>query len=120
LANALSPALPHGGREQIAADFAVICSFKSNLDLQPLIAGRLKNKKQPAKPVFLTEALIPTATPSSLPRGRVRERATSHNACIWTNRVVGKIAAIWENALSPALPHGGGSRLRQIQALQVV
>ena len=30
-----------------------------------------------------TACLIPTATPSSLPWERVRERATSRKACIW-------------------------------------
>ena len=39
------------------------------LDLQPLISGHLKSKKQPAQPVFLAKPLIPTATPSSLPVG---------------------------------------------------
>ena len=76
--------------------------------------SRLKNKKQPAQPVFLAEPLIPTTSLSSLPWERVRERATSRKACIWAVRVLGKIAAIWENALSPALPHGGGSRLQRI------
>ncbi|HEZ2452775.1 TPA: hypothetical protein WHT01_000545 [Neisseria meningitidis] len=32
--------------------------------------GRLKNKKQPAQPVFPAEPLIPTAAPSSLPVGK--------------------------------------------------
>ena len=57
--------------------------MKSNLDLQPLISGRLKNKKQPAQPIFLAEPLIPAATPSSLPWERARERAASRKACIW-------------------------------------
>ncbi|SUA16430.1 Uncharacterised protein [Neisseria lactamica] len=47
-------------------DFTVSSSLKDNLGLQPLISGRLKNKKQPAQPVFLAEPLIPTATPFSL------------------------------------------------------
>ena len=67
------PNPPPRGREQIAADFAVSGSLKNNLNLQPLIAGRLKNKKQPAQPVFLAEPLIPTAAPSSS-RGRELER----------------------------------------------
>ena len=44
--------------------------------------------------IFLAEPLIPTAARSSLPRERVRERATSRKACIWAVRVLGKIAAI--------------------------
>ena len=73
---------PPRGREQVAASFTVTGGLKSNLDLQPLISGRLKNKKQPAQPVFLAEPLILTAAPSSLPWERVRERATSRKACI--------------------------------------
>ena len=69
--------------------------------------GRLKSKKQPAQPVFLAEPLIPTAAPSSLPWERARERATSRKACIGVIRVLGKVAAIRENALSPTLPHRG-------------
>jgi len=111
---------PPRGREQVAAIFAVAGNLKNNLDLQPLIAGRLKSKKQPAQPAFLAEPLIPTTSLSSLPWERVRERATSRKACIWTVRVLGKIAAIRENVLSPALPHRGGSGLQRIQALQVV
>ena len=63
------PSPPPRGRERVAADFAVSGGLKSNLDLQPLIAGRLKSKKQHAQPVFLAKPLIPTATPSSLPVG---------------------------------------------------
>ena len=89
------PSPPPRGREQIAAGFTVASDLKGNLDLQPLITGRLKSKKQPARPIFLAESLIPTATPSSLPWERARERATSRKACIWAVRVLGKIAAIW-------------------------
>ena len=60
------PNPPPQGREQVAADFAVASDLKGNLDLQLLIAGRLKSKKQPAQPVFLAEPFIPAATPSSL------------------------------------------------------
>ena len=67
-----------------------------------------------------TACLIPTAAPSSLPWERVRERATSRKACIWVIKKFRKGCRNLENALSPALPHGGGSRLQQIQALQVV
>ena len=57
--------------------------------------GRLKSKKQPAQPIFLAKPLIPTASPSSLPWERVRERATSRKACILVVELLGKIAAIW-------------------------
>ncbi|EHP13931.1 hypothetical protein NMY233_0011, partial [Neisseria meningitidis NM233] len=52
-----------------AASFAVTGGLKSNLDLQPLIAGRLKSKKWPERLVFLTAPLTPTTAPSSLPVG---------------------------------------------------
>ena len=118
--NALSPTLPHEGREQIAVDFAVASDLKGNLGLQPLITGRLKSKKQSARPIFLAEPLISTATPSSLPWERARERATSRKACISAVRVLDKDYRNSENALSPTLPHGGGSRLQQVLRLQVV
>ena len=108
------PNPPPQGREQIAAGFAVAGGLKSNLDLQPLISGRLKSKKQSAQPIFLAKPLIPTATPSSLPWERARERATSRKVCMWAVRVLGKIAVIWGNVLSPTLPHGGGSGLQRI------
>ncbi|OIA55042.1 hypothetical protein BB018_10180 [Neisseria gonorrhoeae] len=47
------PGPPPRGRERVAADFAVAGGLKSRLDLQPLITGRLKNKKQPAQAIFL-------------------------------------------------------------------
>ena len=90
------------------------------MGLQPLITGRLKNKKQPAQPVFLAEPLAPTAT-RPLSRGRELERGQQAARLVLGRlRCLGKIAAIQENALSPALPHGGGSGLQQIQALQAV
>ncbi|WP_267894557.1 hypothetical protein [Neisseria sicca] len=39
------------------------------MDLQPLIAGRLKSKKQPAQPVFLAEPLTPNSRPVLSPVG---------------------------------------------------
>ncbi|MEF1447780.1 hypothetical protein QWV42_11210, partial [Neisseria gonorrhoeae] len=59
--------------ERIAADFAVAGGLKSNLDL-PLISGRLKNKKQPAQPVFLAANLNPNSRPVLSPCGRELER----------------------------------------------
>ncbi|HGN6768052.1 TPA: hypothetical protein ACKWY1_001894 [Neisseria gonorrhoeae] len=44
------------------------------MDLQPLISGRLKNKKQPAQPVFLAANLNPNSRPVLSPRGRELER----------------------------------------------
>ena len=72
------------------------------------------------QPFFLAATLNPNSRPSSLPWERVRERATSRKACIWVVKVLGKIAAILGDTLSPALPHGEGSRLQRIQALQAV
>ena len=74
-----------------------------------MISGRLKNKKQSAQPIFLTEPLIPTATPSSLPWERVRERATSRKACIWAIRVLGKIAEIRRMPSPQPSPTGEGA-----------
>ncbi|TNL16125.1 hypothetical protein EUA29_08835 [Neisseria meningitidis] len=54
--------------------------FERQLRFAAVVSGHLKNKKQPAQPVFLAEPLIPTATTSSLPWERVRERATNCKA----------------------------------------
>ncbi|EPF9448200.1 hypothetical protein F8G67_001847, partial [Neisseria gonorrhoeae] len=48
--------------------------MKNRLDLQPLISGRLKNKKQPAQPVFLAANLNPNSLPVLSPCGRGLER----------------------------------------------
>ena len=77
------------------ADFDWI--FENNSVKLPELSvykGRLKSKKQPAQPVFLAELLTRTASPSSLPWERVRERATSRKACVWAVRVLGKIVEI--------------------------
>ena len=78
------------------------------LDL-PLISGRLKSKKAANTTCFLAEPLIPTATPSSLPWERVRERATSRKACIWTVEMLGKVAAIWRMPSPQPSPTGEGA-----------
>ena len=67
------PSPPPRGREQITAGFAVAGGLKSSLDLQSLIAGRLKSKKQPAQPIFLTEPLT-QQPPRPLSRGKGLER----------------------------------------------
>ena len=103
-----SPQPSPQGRERIAADFAVAGSLKNNLDLQPLISGRLKSKKQSAQPIFLAKPLIPTAAPSSLPWERVRERATNRKVCIGAVRVLGKVAAIWRMPSPQPSPTGEG------------
>ncbi|HHK3116371.1 TPA: hypothetical protein ACQRQN_001957 [Neisseria gonorrhoeae] len=63
------PGPPPQGREQVAAGFAVAGGLKNRLDLQPLISGRLKNKKQPAQPVFLAANLNPNSRPVLSPVG---------------------------------------------------
>ena len=103
-----SPQPSPQGRERIAADFAVAGSLKNNLDLQPLISGRLKSKKQSAQPIFLAKPLIPTAAPSSLPWERVRERATNRKVCIGAVRVLGKVAATWRMPSPQPSPTGEG------------
>ncbi|ENX8415263.1 hypothetical protein DA303_11670, partial [Neisseria gonorrhoeae] len=68
------PSPPPRGREWVSADFSVAGGLKNRLDLQPLISGRLKNKKQPAQPVFLAANLNPNSLPVLSPRGRGLER----------------------------------------------
>ncbi|HFC8672071.1 TPA: hypothetical protein ACFK2Q_12595 [Neisseria gonorrhoeae] len=67
------PSPPPRGREWVSADFSVAGGLKSNLDL-PLISGRLKNKKQPAQPVFLAANLNPNSRTVLSPCGRKLER----------------------------------------------
>ncbi|VTX94839.1 Uncharacterised protein [Neisseria subflava] len=98
------PNPPPRGRERIAADFVVAGDLKGNLGLQPLITGRLKSKKQPAQPIFLAEPLTRTATPSSLPWERVRERAANRKACIGVVRVLGRLLKFGECPLPSPLP----------------
>ena len=58
--------------------------------------------------IFPASPLIPTATPSSLPWERVRERATSRKACIWAFRVLGEITEIREMPSPQPSPTGEG------------
>ena len=100
------PSPPPRGRERIAAGFAITGSLKSSLNKQALIAGRLKSKKQPAQPIFLAKPLIPTASPSSLPWERARERATSRKACIWVVKVLERLLQFGECPLPNPPPRG--------------
>ena len=70
---------------------------------------------------FPCRTLNPQQPPHPLsPWERVRERATSHKACIWSVRVLGKVAEIRGVPSPQPSPTGGGGRLQQIQTLQVV
>ena len=83
--------------------------FERQLGFTTVDAGRLKNKKQPAQPVFLAKPLTPNSRPSSLPWKRARERATSRKACIGAVRLLGKIAAIREMPSPQPSPTGEGA-----------
>ncbi|WP_210401169.1 hypothetical protein, partial [Neisseria sp. HMSC70E02] len=63
------PSPPPRGREQVAAGFTVAGSLKSNLDLQPLISGRLKSKKAACKTYFPCSPLNPNSRPVLSPVG---------------------------------------------------
>ena len=80
--------------------------FEKQLGFATVDAGRLKNKKQPAQPVFLAKPLTPTATPSSLPWERARERATSRKACIWAVRALERLPQFGECPLPSPPPRG--------------
>ncbi len=68
------PSPPPRGRGRIIASFAVAGGLKSNLDLQPLISGRLKSKKAACKTYFPCRTLNPNSYPVLSPRGRELER----------------------------------------------
>ena len=59
--------------------------------------------------VRVAAPLIPTATPSSLPWERVRERATSRKACISVVELLGKITAIRRMPSPQPSPIGEGA-----------
>ena len=79
-----------------------------------------EKQKAASTTYFSCRTLNPNSHPSSLPWERVRERATSRKACILSGWGIGKGCRNLENALSPALPHGGGSGLQQVLRLQAV
>ena len=106
--NALSPALPHGGGSRLQRIWR-FWRFERQLGFTTVDAGRLKSKKAANTTCFLAEPLIPTATPSSLPWERVRERATSRKACIGAVKVLGKIAAIRRMPSPQPFPTGEGA-----------
>ena len=92
------------------ADFDWI--FENNSVKLPELSvykGRLKSKKQPAQPVFLAKPLIPTATLSSLPWEKARERATSRKACISVVELLGKVAEIRRMPSPQPSPTGEGA-----------
>ncbi|EPI7683949.1 hypothetical protein ACO0BF_002268, partial [Neisseria gonorrhoeae] len=94
------PGPPPRGREWVSAGFAVAGGLKNNLNLQPLISGRLKNKKQPAQPVFLAANLNPNSRPVLSPCGRGLERGQQ------AARLVFRRLSCWER-----LPQLGECRL---------
>ena len=114
------PSPPPTGEGAGGSRFCGCRWFEKQLGFTAVDVGRLKRKKAAYTTCFLAEPLIPTAAPSSLPWERVRERATSRKACIGAVKVFGKDCRHSGNALSPTLPHGRGSGLQRIQALQVV
>ena len=100
--------------------FCEFWRFERQLKFAAVDCRSSEKQKAACTDVFFEEPLIPTATPSSLPWERVRERVTSRKACIWGCEGVGKDCCDLENALSPTLPHGGGSGLQQILRFQVI
>ena len=102
------------------ADFD--CIFENNSVKLPELSvykGRLKSKKQPTQPVFLAEPLAPTAAPFSLSWERARESNKTQGLYLGVSGA-GRDYRNSGNALSPTLPHGGGSRLQQVLRLQAV
>ncbi|HGN6554410.1 TPA: hypothetical protein ACKULM_002181, partial [Neisseria gonorrhoeae] len=81
-----------------------------------VVSGRLKNKKQPAQPVFLAANLNPNSLPVLSPVGE----GNKPQGLYLGGEGIRKDCHHSENALSPALPHRGGSGLRQIWRLQAV
>ncbi|HGM1765961.1 TPA: hypothetical protein ACMW4K_002061, partial [Neisseria gonorrhoeae] len=104
----------------IAADFAVAGGLKSNLDL-PLISGRMKNKKQPAQPVFLAANLNPNSRPVLSPCGRGLERGQQAARLVFGRLSCWeRLPQLGECPLPSPPPRRGGSGLQQVWRLQAV
>ena len=94
------------------ADYSKFCGcrrFEKQLGFTTVDAGRLKNKKQPAQPVFLAKPLTPTAArPPS--RGRELERG-QQAARLVLGRLgsLGKIAEIRGMPSPQPSPTGEGA-----------
>ena len=91
------------------ADYSKFCGcrrFEKQLGFTTVDAGRLKNKKQPAQPVFLAKPLTPTAA-RPLSRGRELGRGQQAARLVFGRFRCWEGCRNLENALSPALPHGG-------------
>ena len=94
--------------------------FERQLGFAGVDCRSSEKQKAICTPVFLAEPLIPTAAPSSLPVGESLERGQQAARLVFGQLGVGKDYRNLESALSPTLPHGGGSGLQQIQVLQIV
>ena len=104
------PSPPPRGRGRISADFAVAGGLKSNLDLQPLISGCLKNKKAVCTTYFPCRTLNPNSRPVLSPRGRELERGQQAARLVfWAVGVLGKVAAIWRIPSPQPSPTGEGA-----------
>ncbi|HFR9095772.1 TPA: hypothetical protein ACHX99_002235, partial [Neisseria gonorrhoeae] len=68
----------------------------------------------------LQQTSTPTADPSSLPVGEGWREGNKPQGLYLGGEGIRKDCHHSENALSPALPHGGGSGFRQIFRLQAV
>ncbi|EMR8272195.1 hypothetical protein AAH812_001790 [Neisseria gonorrhoeae] len=77
------PGPPPQGREQVAAGFAVAGGLKNRLDLQPLISGRMKNKKQPAQAVLVCINLNPNSHPVLSPVGEGWREGNKPQGLYW-------------------------------------
>ena len=89
--------------------FCEFWRFERQLRFAAVDCRSPEKQKAACTTCFLAEPLTRTATPSSLPWERVRERATSRKACIWTVRVLGKIAEIRRMPSPQPSPTGEGA-----------
>ncbi|EMU3246541.1 hypothetical protein L4479_001980 [Neisseria gonorrhoeae] len=78
-----SPRPSPTGEGQVAADLAVAGGLKNRLDLQPLISGRLKNKKQPAQAVLVYRNLNPNSHPVLSPVGEGWREGNKPQGLYW-------------------------------------
>jgi len=86
--------------------FCEFWRFERQLRFAAVDCRSSEKQKAACTTCFLAEPLTRTATPSSLPWERARERATSHKACIWVVKVLERLLQFRECPLPSPPPRG--------------
>ena len=101
------PSPPLRGEGEGCSRFCGFRQFKKQIGFPAVDCRPSEKQKAACTTCGIAEPLIPTATPSSLPWERVRERATSRKACIWGCEGVGKDCRNFGRCPLPSPPPRG-------------